>query len=923
MKRLFSAFLALSCSFAFAQNLSQPILQPHINLVDNSGSPCAGCSLFSYVAGSTTPKATWTNAALSSMNTNPIVLDAAGGAIVWTDLTAYKFILKDAGGSTLWTVDNVLSVAGLGCLGNNTIAAGCTSATTAQGAATAIVDGNNIKPATVMSSVNSQINVMAPPYNATGDCSTDDHDAIQAALNVQLTTSPQITVYFPAPPGGCYLTSTLQMTGASMQGQAGAGFVGVPPAGVILKGKPSQDVLHICDPNDTCVGPKTGWAIRDMVIEPDASVDASSTFTHRWPGKWDSTCSITSSSYTLTCSKMEFSCADIGQNILIKGAGSAGSDLSTTIATVSPCWQNIASSGQPTVTLTAAASTTVSNHLGYLTPAGISVTQHIGNCGLGADNHDGNSSNWVVTGTNSSWAPQLWNVTFASVNSVGGVFNNVCGMYWGATWNPYLFDVKNLTIWNMDWGVVQGMPDTNPNSAPGVGQDYQKWDHGIILATYPWISINDGELTWIDFSFAQTMARKSLKLNANNEPGPTGWYIHNPEFESNGSGSYGYRIEGSGGAGSGVMQINGTELSAGKTAYLMTSNARYPNSGGDIVIGGSNNWFENVGTNSTIVSNVGMDNIVDASYGSTSSTMFPTTEMTQTLNRGRNAFGTWTTDFLRNGTDPYFSDHDLMIWPQDLTDIYGYNFKVVPDTDSIVSGNYAVIPAGGYDLSYFNNMYMLQRTNNNRIYAGGTTPNLPAGPVQVQFSAKCPVITTFTAKVNSIGGGVTTLSTLPITTCSTSFQTFTMPVADFTSHSGEAFDLSLSDGDVDIAWIAPLPVANTPAWFTSGSTSDGRWVKDPTGTITERGSISVTATGATSVTSSITFPLTFPTALDSLVLTPGAAPSGGGSDTVSAYSTSATTSGAGVVARCSVNIGGSGCNNIGTAMPIYWVAIGR
>ena len=676
----------------------------------------------------------------------------------------------------------------------------------------------------------SQINVTA--YGAKGDCVTDDQPAIQSALNVQGVSTPQITVYFPAPPGGCYLTSTLQMTGASMQGQAGAGFVGVPPAGVILKGKPSQDVLHIPDPTTVgSVAPKPGWAIQDMVIEPDASVDASASFPHRWPGKWDQTCSITSSSHTLTCTKMEFSCADIGQNILIKGAGAAGADLSTTVATVTPCWHNVASSGQPTVTLTAAASTTVSNHYGYITPAGIALNRNIGNCGIGADNYDGNAADWVITGGNSSWAPRLWNVTFASANSVGGVFNNVCGMYLGATWNPYLFDVKNLTIWNMDFGIVQGMPDTNPASAPGIGQDVQKWDHGIILATYPWISINDGELTWTDFQLRANNGPQILKYNANNEPGPTGWKIQNPEFESAGTGSYGYRIEGEGGAGSGVMQIEGTELSAGKTAYLMTSNGRYHNSGGSMVIGGSNNWFDNVGTDSTIVSNVGVDNIVDGSYGSTSSTMFPTTEMTQTLNRGRQAFGTWTTDFLRNGTDPYFSDHDLMIWPQDLTDIYGYNFKVVPDIDSIVSGSYAVIPAGGYDLSYFNNMYMLQRTNNNRIYAGGTTPNLPAAPVQVQFSAKCPVITTFTAKVNSIGGGVTTLSTLPITTCSTSYQTFTMPVADFTSHSGEAFDLSLSDGDVDIAWIVPRPIGGvTFTGVTVPGAPAGSYVKaDGTG----------------------------------------------------------------------------------------------
>ena len=198
-----------------------------------------------------------------------------------------------------------------------------------------------------------------------------------------------------------------------------------------------------------------------------------------------------------------------------------------------------------------------------------------------------------------------------------------------------------------------------------------------------------------------------------------------------------------------------TELCDGRTGSINTINSRFiqSNCGGTLDLNGSNNWLDGGNIPNANIVNAGMDNIYNGAQHQGSSKMVVTTPQTQTLNRGQQAFGTWTTDFLRNGTDPYFSDHDLMIWPQDLTDIYGYNFKVVPDIDSIVSGNYAVIPAGGYDLTYFNNMYMLGRTATtncgtgsycNQIYAGGPTPNIPAGPVQVQFSAKCPVITTFT-----------------------------------------------------------------------------------------------------------------------------------------------------------------------------------
>lgn len=351
----------------------------------------------------------------------------------------------------------------------------------------------------------SQCNVIT--QGAVGDCVTDDHNAIQACLNKQLTSIPIITAYFPAPPGGCYKTSTLNFTGASMQGQAGVGFVGTPGAGVIIDGMPGEDVMNVADPTIMgSTGLTAGWSIRDIVFNVDASVDVSGTVgAHRWPGMWDQTCGIMSSSHTLSCSKFEFSCADIGQHILVKGAGTAGADLSTTISNVTPCWQTGAAT---VVTLTAAASTTVTNAYAYLTPANLPVTQHIGNCAIAMDNYDGNRSDWSHTSGTSNWQPTLWNVTFGSVGSVAGNFNKTCGIYFGATWNPYLSDAKNLTFWNVDYGIVEGMPDTNPASANGIGQDYQNWDHGIMLATNPWISINDGELKWTHYQFRSVNAAR-------------------------------------------------------------------------------------------------------------------------------------------------------------------------------------------------------------------------------------------------------------------------------------------------------------------------------------------------------------------------------------------------------------------------------
>lgn len=78
-----------------------------------NGAPLAGGKLQSYIAGTTTPQATYTDQGGGSPNTNPVILDANGEANVWVDPSlAYKFILKDSSDVVQWTVDQV-SGAGL------------------------------------------------------------------------------------------------------------------------------------------------------------------------------------------------------------------------------------------------------------------------------------------------------------------------------------------------------------------------------------------------------------------------------------------------------------------------------------------------------------------------------------------------------------------------------------------------------------------------------------------------------------------------------------------------------------------------------------------------------------------------------------------------------------------------------------------
>lgn len=75
--------------------------------VDDNGDPLAGGKLYTYEAGTSTPKDTYTTAAGDVANANPVILDASGLADVWLGDGGYKFILKDADDNTIFTTDDI------------------------------------------------------------------------------------------------------------------------------------------------------------------------------------------------------------------------------------------------------------------------------------------------------------------------------------------------------------------------------------------------------------------------------------------------------------------------------------------------------------------------------------------------------------------------------------------------------------------------------------------------------------------------------------------------------------------------------------------------------------------------------------------------------------------------------------------------
>jgi hypothetical protein len=79
----------------------------------NSGVVLSGGKLYTYAAGTTTPKVTYTSSSGSTAHTNPIILDSAGrvpGGEIWLLAPPYKFVLYTSTDVLIATYDNISGI---------------------------------------------------------------------------------------------------------------------------------------------------------------------------------------------------------------------------------------------------------------------------------------------------------------------------------------------------------------------------------------------------------------------------------------------------------------------------------------------------------------------------------------------------------------------------------------------------------------------------------------------------------------------------------------------------------------------------------------------------------------------------------------------------------------------------------------------
>ena len=70
--------------------------------LDNSGAPLAGGTVAFYIPNTTTPKTTWQDTNQTVVNTNPLILDAGGRAVIY-GTGQYTETVRDVNGNLIWS----------------------------------------------------------------------------------------------------------------------------------------------------------------------------------------------------------------------------------------------------------------------------------------------------------------------------------------------------------------------------------------------------------------------------------------------------------------------------------------------------------------------------------------------------------------------------------------------------------------------------------------------------------------------------------------------------------------------------------------------------------------------------------------------------------------------------------------------------
>lgn len=196
---------------------------PRYQFFDSKGKPLVGGKLYTYLAGTTTPVATYQDQDLTIKNGNPIPLDGSGSCTIWLDpAKQYKFVLKDAKGVTQpgWPVDNISGAANMVSLAP-TLSTFAKLSILASQLGSSLIGFVQLGVGAILRTIQDKLRVTidVEDFGAVGDNAADDtaalvkaFDALRARGGGRIRFSPGKT-YYMLPTGGTNLKNWFDLSG--------------------------------------------------------------------------------------------------------------------------------------------------------------------------------------------------------------------------------------------------------------------------------------------------------------------------------------------------------------------------------------------------------------------------------------------------------------------------------------------------------------------------------------------------------------------------------------------------------------------------------------------------------------------------------------------------------------------------------------
>lgn len=106
---ILSLMMVANIHLAYAQSSQQGIIpNGKATFLDNNGNPVSSGTVDFYIPGTSTRKTTYSDINGTVPNTNPVVLDAAGRALLWGN-GSYRQVVKDKFGNQIWDTTTIVS----------------------------------------------------------------------------------------------------------------------------------------------------------------------------------------------------------------------------------------------------------------------------------------------------------------------------------------------------------------------------------------------------------------------------------------------------------------------------------------------------------------------------------------------------------------------------------------------------------------------------------------------------------------------------------------------------------------------------------------------------------------------------------------------------------------------------------------------